>query len=293
MANSAGNDIPNSLEAGGEISPEDAERFAAAFRPSWELDDAPFTQAPAVAKEDLLSLSADANTLVDAARPDEPFGPAPSTSQPAANPLVNTQPLAAKPPQKPPPPKPVQAVSAPTGYDGVAPLYIKPPRKGGQSGATSTRDDLEVPIKKSNKGIVFAVIGVVVLAGVGFALRVALSGDDAKPTPPTQTQTTSPAQQDTSRAVPPPPPPTEATSTPAAPTAKSTAAAPTTTTPPKDTATSAVAAANTHATPPTPPAPPPKPVAAAPQPKPQPQPPSQPKTPPKPAGGGIVRDNPF
>lgn len=291
MANSAGNDIPNSLEAGGEISPEDAERFAAAFRPSWELDDAPFTQGTALAKEDLLSLSADANTIVDATRPDEPFGPTPSSSQPAANPLVNTQPLVAK-PQKPPPPKAAQAVPAPTGYDGVAPLYIKPARKGGQSSATSTRDDLEVPIKKSNKGIIFAVIGVVVLAGVGFALKVALSGDDSKPTTPTQTQTTSPTE-DTSRAVPPPPPATEATA--ATPAPKPTAPAPATTTPPKDTATSAVAAANTHFTPPTPPAPSPKPVAAAPQPKPQPQPqpPSQPKTPPKPAGGGIVRDNPF
>src|SRR5262245_53105561 len=69
MANSAGNDIPKALEAGGEISPEDAERFAAAFRPSWELDDAPFTQAATSAQDDLLSLAADANTVVDLPRP--------------------------------------------------------------------------------------------------------------------------------------------------------------------------------------------------------------------------------
>src|SRR5262245_39901409 len=54
-ANGAGID---GLEAA-EISPEDAERYAAAFRPMWELDDAPFAPtAPNLSAQEVRELSA-------------------------------------------------------------------------------------------------------------------------------------------------------------------------------------------------------------------------------------------
>jgi hypothetical protein len=42
--------------AGGRLSPEEAERLASTFRPSWELDDAPFTGPGALSEGDLRAL---------------------------------------------------------------------------------------------------------------------------------------------------------------------------------------------------------------------------------------------
>jgi hypothetical protein len=41
---------------GGQLSPEDADRFAAMFKPIWELDDAPFAQAKPGAIKDVQQL---------------------------------------------------------------------------------------------------------------------------------------------------------------------------------------------------------------------------------------------
>ena len=42
--------------AGGRLSPEEAERLASTFRPSWELDDAPFTGPGTLSESDLRAL---------------------------------------------------------------------------------------------------------------------------------------------------------------------------------------------------------------------------------------------
>ena len=42
--------------SGGALSPEEAERLASSFRPSWELDEAPFTGAGTLSASDLLAL---------------------------------------------------------------------------------------------------------------------------------------------------------------------------------------------------------------------------------------------
>jgi hypothetical protein len=293
MASSAGNNFPKSA-LGGEISPEDAERFAASFRPSWELDDAPFAAGGGLAQEDLLSLSADANTVVDLPKVEEPFTAAPSANAAVAAPApppaqAGAGTLVMKPAPAPAVPKP--APSAPTpGYNGGAPLYIKPGR--GPSPSVSTRDDLEFPVRRSNKAV-FVVIGAVVaVAAVAIGIKIGMSDDDAKGSGAgaAQTQPTSapPAREEPTRAIPAP------TTADTATTAAATKPAP----PVKDTATTQAAKPE----PPHPPAPtaappPPRPVAAAPQPAPRPaaapQPAPQPKTPTKPAGGGIVRDNPF
>src|SRR5580698_4970040 len=42
--------------ARGRLSPEEAERLASTFRPSWELDDAPFTGAGNLSEADLRAL---------------------------------------------------------------------------------------------------------------------------------------------------------------------------------------------------------------------------------------------
>ena len=46
-----------SFESSG-LSPEEAERLAASFKPSWEFDDAPFTQATGLPHSDLEELEA-------------------------------------------------------------------------------------------------------------------------------------------------------------------------------------------------------------------------------------------
>jgi hypothetical protein len=298
MANSAGDNIPK-LELGGEITPEDAERFAAAFRPSWELDDAPFEMRSQLASEDLISLSGDVNTIVDLPRVEEPFRPAVSGAPEPPKPVAAAPVMQA--PQQPPltstlamKPSPAQkpavagAPAAPAGYDGVAPLYLKPSKT---SQASSTRDDIEVPIRRSNKGLVFALVGVVALAAIGVGVKMAVSSEDDQP----KASPASTIREESTRAIPPPAETTAAAATGATPTPPATTAipAPPATTAAANAALPAHATAAAHTA--TPPAQPVRTAAAA-QPAPRPAPPpapAQPKTPPKPAGGGIVRDNPF
>src|SRR5262245_5321355 len=70
----------------GDLTPEEADRFAAAFRPMWELDDAPFVQAPPkFSPNEVRELSAGGvNGDVSAAlRAPDPFASRPVPKKPA------------------------------------------------------------------------------------------------------------------------------------------------------------------------------------------------------------------
>jgi hypothetical protein len=144
-------------------------------------------------------------------------------------------------------------------------------------------------VKKSNKGVIFVVVGLGIAAGLGLFLKFALSNDDEAKTTPTAPTTTMAAKKEND--IPPPPPKEETPPPPAVTTAAATPPPPATT-------------AEAKPTPPTPTKepvakvePPPRVAAAPAQPKTPKQPASQPaaapKTTPKPPSGGIVRDSPF
>jgi len=152
--------------------------------------------------------------------------------------------------------------------------------------------DLDAIPKKSSKGVLYVVGGLVLVTALGVGIKLGMSGDGPKSTTNPE-RAIGPAV--TTADIPPPPPKEEVTAAPAPPPPK--------VDPPK--VDPPVAAA-----PPTPPAAPPvapsrpaeRPVAAAPPrrnppaalpPTPPPAPPPAPKTPPKAPVGGIVRDNPF
>ena len=51
--------------AGGRLSPDDLDQLAAAFRPSWEFDEAPFTGAGTMSPADLHALQGGGGTHAD------------------------------------------------------------------------------------------------------------------------------------------------------------------------------------------------------------------------------------
>src|SRR5438309_11643680 len=85
----------------GDLSPDDAERFAAAFTPMWELDDAPFapTAADLSASEVRQLATVNGNADLMAAMHAAPF------TAPAVSPAPAPKP-AARPPGRPPAARP-------------------------------------------------------------------------------------------------------------------------------------------------------------------------------------------
>jgi hypothetical protein len=153
--------------------------------------------------------------------------------------------------------------------------------------ASALDSDEFPPLKKSNKGLIFGVVGVAIAVGLGLFLKFALSPDEPAKTTTLPATTTATAKEND---IPPPPPKEE---TPPAVTATATppptvvkAEPPPAADPPKKADPPPVQKSPD----------PPRTVAAAPA-KPPKQPPSSPpttpKTPPKSTGGGIVRDSPF
>lgn len=287
----------------GALTPEDAERFAQMFRPSWELDDAPFAASSAddtIADTEMRSLEKGGTnaevqaTLAKGTLLMPPPSIDPGARSPAAQraALNATMPLAQH--------LPARASAAPSA---VAPASARPASRpvpqpaGGTRGNTvagaRTRresyatDELLVP-RKSKTGLIAAisVAALVAVGGIG-ALVMMNSGaksDGASSGPPENAT----SKVEVRRVLPPPPPPPEpppATATPA----------PTKASPPP-----APEAPSTNTKPAAPPPPPPAPpVAAAPA---RPAQPSAPRNtggssaPPKPRSGGgspIVHDVPF
>jgi hypothetical protein len=300
--------------AGSRLTPEDAEKLAATFRPSWELDDAPFAGPAAFADAELPALrgggtQADVRGAVQALN--GTHAPAPATvleNEPTSSVILGGGIDAEDPPtvvQRPPadPGAAAKAMSAPATTPAIlvptraAPAAPSPPRHVAAGPRIVPASDADRLPKRSRLGLWLG-LGA---AGIGIVIGAWLaagSGDkrDAA-APPVDTPVVT-----TASPIPPPPPPTETAQT-APPAVQATAAPPTPPPPaaaipeppPRVTPSPPVAAAPVIA--PTPaPAPPPRAAStghqaaswgggAAPAPK--------APTRPKGAGTTIVRDVPF
>ena len=262
----------------GKLTAEDAERFASMFRPAWELDDAPFAAGTKLSANDMDALAAGAGIAPEVkgsvaaqakAKAEVELDVEPDAT-PAAAPAV----AQAKPE---PPPAPARA-KAPYTPPRAPPAPI---RMAGDSGEYA-------PVKKSNTGVILAVVGVLAIGGAIFGIRAAMSNTKTEaPVVPTTTATHEEAH------IPPPPPETANTAsndTKPAPTQEAPAPAVAQTSKPVETSKPAETLnpfAEAHAAPPahtaaTHPAPPPPHHAAA-----------GGGAGSKPHGSGIVRDNPF
>jgi len=260
----------------GKLTAEDAERFASMFRPAWELDDAPFAAGTKLSANDMDALAAGAGiapevkgSVAAQAKAEVELDVEPDAT-PAAAPAV----AQAKPE---PPPAPARA-KAPYTPPRAPPAPI---RMAGDSGEYA-------PVKKSNTGVILAVVGVLAIGGAIFGIRAAMSNTKTEaPVVPTTTATHEEAH------IPPPPPETANTAsndTKPAPTQEAPAPAVAQTSKPVETSKPAETLnpfAEAHAAPPahtaaTHPAPPPPHHAAA-----------GGGAGSKPHGSGIVRDNPF
>ena len=293
-----------SFESSG-LSPEEAERLAASFKPSWEFDDAPFTQATGLPQSDLEELEAGGvnsdvrrNMRVrDSERSQAVSAHAVpqrvQTNEPEVSVIIDRSITAPseEPPRPPPPsarpPAPVPSpFAAQMAAAALAPNRIVAPVARSRMNAD---ESLELPasLKKSNKGLFIGVGAAAAAAVLVFAVRAATGSSDTPP--PTPAVATAQAS-DTSRAATANIPPV-----PAAPAA--------TTAPPPPSRPMRPAGATVAAAPA--PAPPTPSHAAAPQPMPKPAPHAAPppappqhhsaprQQAPKATGGGIVRDNPF
>jgi hypothetical protein len=292
--------------AGGRLTVDDLDQLAAAFRPSWEFDEAPFVGAGTLSPADLHALRGGGGTHADV-RAVAQAAPAPVVNGAHASPKANvtshepedsviidrsiTAPAVAPIPPPPAPelvrappapaPAPAVAVQAPRAADRLAQTRIvrrspqvAPPRESTGSFDVQALGRSKKPLWIGLGG------GAVVLVAVGIW---ASSGGSAAPAPapPPPAKTVQAAVPDI-----PPPPPETTPEPPAAPPPKTVAVTslpqvpPPVVTPaslPPAPARPAAAAA--------PPAPAPRPV-VAPTPKPAPR--------AKPGGGGtIVHDVPF
>jgi hypothetical protein len=304
---------PSGTLAGSRLTPEDAERLAATFRPSWELDDAPFTGPAAFSDADLQAArsygtQADVRGAVQALNGTHAPAPATVLHEEPANTVILGRGVDAEEPatvvQRSPadPVAAAKAISAPVApvvatparfAAAAQPVTARHPAGGARVSAPSDAD--RVP-KRSRLGLWLG-LGA---AGIGIVIGAWLaagSGDkrDAA-APPVDTPAVT-----TASPIPPPPPPAETTQAVAAPTTaappvQATAAAPPPPPPPVVTAEPA----------PRPAAPPPVAAAAPPPPTAAPRPASANRTPswggsaapapkaaPRPKGTTIVRDVPF
>ena len=303
--------------ANARLTPEEADRLAAMFRPSWEFDDAPFAGAGSLSPSDIQALQgggvrADVRAATAMAHPvtngthaatpghepessvvidrsitaaDLPPKPGGKTimgglQAPVAPPPSSAAPAPEPVLQRPPTPKPIQRPAAPDFR--VGPPVARSPASIRQ--AIQIDEPVAYP-RKSRKGL-FIGVGAAAALLVVVGIVVATSGGD-KPTPSAAT-TAAPEKptQDKLAAVPPPPAATTADPTPAAPPPPvQTTAAPAPPPPPVAPVTALPVA-------PAPPPPPPQPHYAAAPPPPRPAPAA---APPRPKKGGqtIVRDVPF
>ncbi len=293
----------DSVLAGAYLTPEDAEKLAATFRPSWELDDAPFTGPGVLSDGDLQALrgggtQADVRGAVHALN--GTHAPAPATvlqEEPTSSVILDGG-VAAEDAQHQAPVAPVLSPKVASPLKGVlqppaasvprvasilrpAGANAPPPGRAVRARGASA-DDVHIA-KKSRLGLWLglAAAGIGIVIGAWFAAGSGDKREVAAPvveSPPATTQSPIPA--------PPPPAETQATAPPPP--------APAPPPPPQPVATVVAAAP-----------PPPPPVAAAPtrmavppaprQPtwSPSAAPPPRPAARPKAAGTTIVRDVPF
>lgn len=229
----------------GKLTPEEAERIAASFRPAWELDDAPFAQGNGLSAAEVEALGGGAGIApavnAQVLPLSEPEPPAATTQSgrtvpkaarveevPAQAVIVEIE------PDPTPPPRVVAAPAAP-----VAPAAPRRTERTVQTrpAPVEAQESGEYnPVKKPNKGIFIGVGAVVGLILLGVVVRAAIGKDEPKSTQGSA-QSTAATQEE--RHIPPPPPVTD--DTPAANTAQAAAATAATTAAATTTATTAAA----------------------------------------------------
>ncbi len=289
MSDSAEGDVPGpgaktgtSAPAQAPIEPETAERFASAFVPAWQFEDAPFSAGPSFSAGEIRDLGAVGNAnapqnVPTAATATDPFPAA------ARDETIRTEP---------------SVVVANDVLRETMALTTRIPAVKATPTAAPTRrlDETQVVVVRPRSKTVLVGIGAavaVVLSVLGFLLTRAeapaqpatpsaasSSGHVAENLPAPPSASPSPPSVSPSASPPASPPPPEASATPA------------TVTPPP------VAQAPVPLPPREAPSPPPPPRQAAAAPPMRTQEATRPthnppKNPPKSAGGGIVRDNPF
>ncbi len=197
----------------GKLTPEEAERLAASFRPAWELDDAPFAQGNSLSAADIDALGGGGlNAEVAKAAPTVTVPKrAHVDTAPAEAVIVDVDIESA--------PAPAPILAKPASQRPQAPRAPAQQVRPRAPVAAADASDEYMPVKKSNTGIFIGVGAVVALLLVGVGVKVMMGGkDDSKPA----TSIAQPAQtSETTPRIPPPPVMNDTTDTPAAtPTAK-------------------------------------------------------------------------
>jgi hypothetical protein len=296
--------------AGGSLSPDDLDQLAAAFRPSWEFDEAPFVGAGSMSPGDLRTLQGGGGVHADVRAATQlgmavpatngmhaPVKPVAASHEPENSVIIDRRITAA---DVAPAPQPRPQVAAPVVAPAiVAPAIVAPapvapaiPSADRLAQTRIVQRRVPVPATRDSTGSFDAQalrgskkplwIGV----GVGAAALVAIgiwatSGSSSEPTP-APTPVLVKKSVETTPDI--PPPPAETPPAPPAPT-------------PRTVSISALAQVPAPAA--APPAPAPRPVAAAvapspaPAPHPAPAPAPKPAARPKAASGTIVHDVPF
>lgn len=283
------------------LTPDDFERLATAFRPSWELDDAPFTGAGTLSTADIRALQgggthADVRATAQQAVANVSHAPPKPvitvddpTTKVIIDPAVVAPPVAAPVPERPKviasagpwtaAAAPAPGVQAPTSNPSTRVITVRPPRP-----RVETEPTFAPPGAKKGVWIGVGAAAIAVIGGVVWLSSSGSSDKSAAAPPPAET-----VHEKAQPSIPPPPPEQvavaprpQATPAPAAPTPPVVAA----TSLPQVPASPPAAQPASHA------------VAAAPPPAPHPV-ASPPPAPPKPAtasrpkGPTIVRDLPF
>jgi hypothetical protein len=290
--------------ASGRLTVDDLDQLAAAFRPSWEFDEAPFAGAGTMSPVDLHALRGGGGTHADV-RAVAQAAPAPVVNgahalpkavapshEPEDSVVIDRSITAAAMAPTPPPPAP-ELVRAPLAPPSAVP--VQPPRNADRLAQTRiVRRSAPVPAPRESTGSIDVRAlgrskrplwiglgaGAVVLVAVG--IWASSSGSVAPAAvPPAPAKTVQAAAPDI-----PPPPPETTPEPPAAPPPKTVPVTALAQVPPPlvNAASLPLAPARPAAPPAAPPAPAPRPV-VAPTPKPTPR--------AKPGGGTIVHDVPF
>jgi hypothetical protein len=300
-SDSSGKDL--SAFASTELTADDFERLATSFRPSWQLDEAPFAGPSSMTPSEIRTLQAnEARAEVKALVQQSTNG-----SHPPPKPTVSAEPNESVivegglPPAHAARPMPVPvSVSVPTPAHSPAARRVAPAIPKGRPRLASLELDGVVPsfARKSRTGL-WVGLGALALVGGGIGIWLATNANQPySAAPPSSPPVTEPSPAASAAPVvpelptapaPPPAPPPPAASMAAAP-----ASAPLPMASPPITMRPAVLPTVTNTSPPAPtstmrPSTPP-PTAAKP---PQPQPAPRATVRPKPTGTTIVRDVPF
>jgi len=278
------------------LRPEEAEKFAAAFVPIWQFDNAPFSAGSSVSQEELVALgAAPSSSAVSSPKPPDNAPPVQRVDATAPRDATASRSVTLR----------IGSANVPERAQGVARALDS---RQAYSGPSAIDDTQEPSTRRRGKGVWTAIGGVAVVAIVGGILVA--KGDflrSSRTTPDKTTESFAPAPPVENHIPPPPPQETEPDPVPASGPATQPAAAATAAernAPPVPSGGSMAGTSKAPASiasPPTPESPPPPPPRETRGPAPvrssvksdTPRASSAPKNSPKSNGSGIVRDNPF